>query len=160
MTDFVIYADEEEFSRAQAEILERAIKGFVQTELPLAVEFAFVDETEIRRLNRELRQTDKVTDVLSFPAFDGVKDKPFKKKDYLWELDENGNLLIGSIAVCIERAKEQAEEYGHSFERELNYLLVHGILHCLGYDHMTDEEKAEMRKKEEFVLKKAGITRE
>ena len=160
MTDFVIYADEEEFSRAQAEILERAIKGFVQTELPLAVEFAFVDETEIRRLNRELRQTDKVTDVLSFPAFDGVKDKPFKKKDYLWELDENGNLLIGSIAVCIERAKEQAEEYGHSFERELNYLLVHGILHCLGYDHMTDEEKADMRKKEEFVLKKAGITRE
>ncbi len=160
MTDFVIYADEEDFSRAQAEILERAINGFVQTELPLAVEFAFVDEAEIRRLNRELRQTDKVTDVLSFPAFDGVKDKPFKKKDYLWELDENGNLLIGSIAVCIERAKEQAEEYGHSFERELNYLLVHGILHCLGYDHTTDEEKAEMREKEEFVLKKAGIARE
>ena len=56
--------------------------------------------------------------------------------------------------------KEQAEEYGHSFERELYYLLVHGIMHCLGYDHMTDEERAEMREKEEQVLKKLGITRE
>jgi probable rRNA maturation factor len=64
-----------------------------------------------------------------------------------------------SIAVCIEKAKEQAEEYGHSYERELHYLLVHGIMHCLGYDHMTEEEKAEMREKEEYILGKMGITR-
>ena len=75
-------------------------------------------------------------------------------------MDEEGNLLIGSVAVCTNRAKEQAEEYGHSYERELHYLLVHGIMHCLGYDHMTDSEKAEMREKEEYILSKLGITRE
>ncbi len=160
MREWIIYADEEEFSRAQAETLERAMQGFVKTDIPLAVEFAFVDGEEIRRLNRELRQTDKITDVLSFPSLDEIKGKPLKKKDHVFELDENGNLLIGSIAVCKERAKEQAEEYGHSFERELNYLLVHGMMHCLGYDHTTDEEKSEMRKQEETVLNKAGIPRE
>jgi len=159
MREWVIYADEEEFSRAQAETLEGALQGFVKTDVPLAVEFAFVDGEEIRRLNRELRQTDKITDVLSFPALDGIKGQPLKKKDHAFELDEEGNLLIGSIAVCKERAKEQAEEYGHSFERELNYLLVHGIMHCLGYDHTTEDEKSEMREQEERVLEKAGITR-
>jgi probable rRNA maturation factor len=69
-------------------------------------------------------------------------------------------LFIGSIAVCVERAREQAEEYGHSMEREVHYLIVHGVMHCLGYDHMTDEEKAEMREKEELVLGKLGILRE
>jgi probable rRNA maturation factor len=68
-------------------------------------------------------------------------------------------LLIGSIVVCCDRAREQAEEYGHSYNRELHYLLVHGIMHCLGYDHMQEDEKAEMREKEEFILSKLGITR-
>ena len=67
---------------------------------------------------------------------------------------------MGSVVVCLQRAKEQAEEYGHSLERELHYLLTHGVLHCLGYDHMTDEDKAEMRGKEEYVLSKLGIVRE
>ena len=62
--------------------------------------------------------------------------------------------------VCCERAKEQAEEYGHSYERELHYLLTHGVMHCLGYDHETDGERAEMREKEEQILKKMGIVRE
>ena len=69
---------------------------------------------EIRRLNRELRATDKVTDVLSFPTLDGIKGEEICEEDYPYEIDEEGNLLIGSIAVCIEKAKEQAEEYGHS----------------------------------------------
>ena len=80
--------------------------------------------------------------------------------DHIFELDEEGNLVIGSIAICCQRAKEQAEEYGHSYERELHYLIVHGIMHCLGYDHVTDEERAEMREKEEYILEKLGITRE
>ncbi|MFR1982438.1 MAG: rRNA maturation RNase YbeY [Christensenellaceae bacterium] len=71
-----------------------------------------------------------------------------------------GNLFIGSVAVCVKRAKEQAEEYGHSYHRELHYLLVHGILHCLGYDHETETEKSEMREKEECILGKMGITRD
>ena len=159
MTDFTIYAEETDFPRPAAERIESALQGEVQTQLPLAVEFTIVDEEEIRRLNRELRGVDKVTDVLSFPSYDGLKEGEIRKADYPFDLDEEGKLLVGSIAVCEKRAREQAEEYGHSFERELNYLLVHGIMHCLGYDHETDEEKTEMRAHEESVLEKAGISR-
>ena len=160
MGNFVIYLeDAEQFSKENVAALERAMDGFVESDLPLAIEFSFVDGEEIRRLNRELRGMDKVTDVLSFPALDDVKGKAVFRKDHPFEIDEEGNLLIGSIAVCCDRAREQAEEYGHPYNRELHYLLVHGIMHCLGYDHMTDEEKAEMREKEELILGKLGITR-
>ena len=158
--NFRIYSDGEEFSAEDARRLERAMDGFVKSDVPLAVEFIFTDEDEIRRLNRELRSTDRVTDVLSFPALDGIKGKALKRRDYPCDVDDEGNLFVGSIAVCKKRAAEQAEEYGHSYRRELNYLLVHGIMHCLGYDHMTEEEKSEMREKEECILGKMGITRE
>ncbi len=148
------------FTRENARLLEKAMYGFVNSNVKLAVELIFVDGEEIRRLNRELRQTDKVTDVLSFPALDGIKGLPIKKKQYVNELDEEGNLCIGSIAVCCERAREQAEEYNHSYNRELHYLIVHGIMHCLGYDHEEEVDKKEMREKEEFILKKLGIVRE
>lgn len=159
MTKFVIYCDSEEFPSENVSALERALEGVIPSELPLAAEFVFVDEDEIRRLNRELRQTDKVTDVLSFPSLDGIKGKALKKADFPNDIDDEGNLFLGSVAVCVKRAKEQAEEYGHSYERELNYLLVHGIFHCLGYDHETEEEKREMRAKEEEILTKLGIGR-
>lgn len=158
--NFRIYSDGEEFSAEDARRLERAMDGFVKSDVPLAVEFIFTDEEEIRRLNRELRSTDRVTDVLSFPALDGIKGKALKRRDYPCDVDDEGNLFVGSIAVCKKRAAEQAEEYGHSYRRELNYLLVHGIMHCLGYDHMTEEEKSEMREKEECILGKMGITRD
>ena len=130
--NFRIYSDGEEFSAEDARRLERAMDGFVKSDVPLAVEFIFTDEEEIRRLNRELRSTDRVTDVLSFPALDGIKGKALKRRDYPCDIDDEGNLFVGSIAVCKKRAAEQAEEYGHSYRRELNYLLVHGIMHCLG----------------------------
>ena len=160
MREFVILCEGAEFPQERVRALEEAMQGFVETDIPLAIEFVFVDGEEIRRLNRELRDTDKVTDVLSFPALDDIKGQAICGDDYPYEIDEEGNLLIGSVAVCCDRAKEQAEEYGHSYERELHYLLVHGIMHCLGYDHMTDEDKAEMREKEEQVLGKLGISRE
>ena len=158
--NFVIYSEGEEFPQEKIKALEKAMDGFVQSNVKLAVEFAFADGEEIRRLNRETRQTDKVTDVLSYPALDGIKGKPLRKKDYPYDIDEEGNLFVGSIIVCCDRAREQAAEYGHSYERELHNLLVHGIMHCLGYDHLTDEEKSEMREKEEFILNKLGVTRE
>ena len=160
MTDFVLLCEGEELPEENARALENALQGFVQTDVPRAVEVVFVDGEEIRRLNRELRNTDKVTDVLSFPTLDGIKGEAICGEDYPYDTDEDGNLLIGSIAICCDRAREQAEEYGHSYKRELHYLLVHGIMHCLGYDHMTEEEKTEMREKEEFILSKLGITRE
>ncbi len=156
---FHIYC-EEGLSKEACQKLENAVDGFVPTDVPLAVEFVFVDEEEIQRLNRETRNMDKVTDVLSYPTLDNIKGKALKGEEHPFEMDEEGNLLIGSIAVCTKRAKEQAKEYGHSYERELHYLLVHGIMHCLGYDHITEEERAEMRQKEEYILEKMGITRE
>ena len=160
MTNFRIYCEGEEFPEANVTALEEAMNGFVTSDITLAVEIIFTDGEEIRRLNREMRDTDKVTDVLSFPALDGIKGQAIAGEDYPYEIDEDGNLMIGSIVVCCDRAKEQAEEYGHSYNRELHYLLVHGIMHCLGYDHMTDEDKAEMREKEEFILAKLQITRD
>lgn len=157
--DFHIYSYGEEFPEERVQALEKAMQGFVKTDVCLAVEFSFVDEEEIRRLNRELRGMDKVTDVLSFPSLDGIKGEEIFADEHPFEIDEEGNLLLGSIAVCCQRAKEQAEEYGHSYERELHYLLVHGIMHCLGYDHLSDEERAEMREKEEQILGKLGICR-
>lgn len=158
--NFRIYSESEEFSEENVKALEKAMDGFVSSNVPLAVEFLFTDEEEIRRLNRETRATDKVTDVLSFPALDSVKGKALKKRDFPLEIDDEGNLFIGSVAVCVKRAEEQAEEYGHSYNRELHYLLVHGIMHCLGYDHLTDEERTEMRTQEELILAKLGISRE
>lgn len=160
MRTFIILCEEEDFPKERVAALEEAMQGLVETDTPLAIEFVFVDSEEIRRLNRETRDTDKVTDVLSFPSLDGIKGQAIYGDEHPYEMDEEGNLLIGSIVVCCDRAKEQAEEYGHSYERELHYLLVHGIMHCLGYDHMTDEDKAEMREKEEQVLSKLGIRRE
>ena len=157
---FRILCDGEEFPEEKMRALEQAMEGFVETDANLAIEFIFVDGEEIRRLNREMRDTDKVTDVLSFPTMDDIKGEPIYADEHPFEMDEEDNLVIGSVAVCCDRAKEQAEEYGHSYERELHYLLVHGIMHCLGYDHMTDEDKAEMREKEELILSKLGITRE
>lgn len=146
--------------RENAEKIEAALSDFVQTDVPLKIECEFVDEEEIRRLNSEMRGIDKVTDVLSFPELENIKGKPIQKAEHPFELDEDGALLIGSLAVCVKRAKEQAEEYNHSYYRELNYLIVHGILHCLGYDHIEEKDKAEMRAKEEEILGGMGITRE
>ena len=160
MSKFFVYTDEEELSEIQLASLCKAVGESVCADVGLAVEYLSVSEEEIRALNAENRQIDKITDVLSFPTLDDIKGKEIFAKDFPYDIDEEGNLLIGSIVICKKRAKEQAEEYGHSYERELHYLLVHGIMHCLGYDHMTDEEKAEMREKEEQVLTKLGITRE
>ena len=159
MRDFVLLCEDEEFPQERVQALEEALQGFVETDVPLCVEFVFVDGEEIRRLNREMRSVDKVTDVLSFPSLDGIKGQAIRGEDYPYEIDEEGRLMLGSVVVCCDRAREQAEEYGHSYERELHYLLVHGIMHCLGYDHMTDEEQAEMREQEEKILGKLGIRR-
>ncbi len=145
---------------AELKELEKALFGFAESDVPLSVEVIVTDEEEIRRLNREFRKIDKVTDVLSFPSMDDVKGSVLRADEHAEELDEENRLFLGSIVICKTRAEEQAEEYGHSFLRELCYLTVHGILHCLGYDHETEEEKTEMREKEEEILKKAGLSRE
>lgn len=125
----------------------------------LSAEVEFVSEEEIADLNERLRNVKGVTDVLSFPSLDGVRGKIIKKKDYPFDVDA-GRVFIGSIAVCVKRAKEQAAEYGHGEEREFTYLVCHGLLHLFGYDHMTDEDKAEMRALEEKIMNAINVTRD
>ena len=149
-----IYCEDFDFSS-----LGQAFDGEAESGCALAAEIIFSDGAEIRRLNREMRSVDAVTDVLSFPSLDGIKGKYLKEEDYPTEIDEEGNLFLGSIAICTQRAREQAEEYGHSYERELYYLATHGLFHLLGYDHMTEEDRAEMRLREERVLEKLGLAR-
>lgn len=109
------------------------------------VSVTFVDNERIRELNREFRNVDRATDVLSFPA-----DEP---------VVEGRGRFLGDIALSLERAKTQSEEYGHSFKREVAFLTAHSVLHLLGYDHMTPDEEKEMFAKQEKVLNDMGITR-
>lgn len=140
--------------------LRKRSRAKIESDCGLSAEIIVTDEAEIRRLNAEARGIDAVTDVLSFPSLDGIRGKALKKADFPFEVDEDGNIFLGSIVICEKRAREQAEEYGHSYMRELHYLAVHGLWHLLGYDHMTEEDKPEMRAKEEKILSKLGITRE
>ena len=159
MTDLKICIDSEDFSKEEASRLSDALFGVAKGEGELCAELLLVSEEEIRRLNREIRGKDAVTDVLSFPSLELSPDEPILASEHEEALDEEERLLIGSIAICKKRAEEQAEEYGHSFQRELYYLAVHGVLHCLGYDHETEEMQAEMRAKEESVMQKLGLGR-
>ncbi len=122
------------------------------------VEVNFVTEEEIRELNARTRDTDRVTDVLSYPMLDEIR--PFTRENYPFDVDpENGRVPLGSIVICREVAARQAEEYGHSRDREETYLFVHGLLHLLGYDHMTEEDKSVMREAEERILSAIGQVR-
>lgn len=152
--------DAEEFGNGRLKEFESALSLLAESDCTLAVEISLVDGETIRSLNRDHRSCDRVTDVLSFPAMDGIKQKFLRAAEHPLETDEEGRLFLGSVAICTARAKEQAEEYGHSYERELFYLAVHGILHCLGYDHETEEEQREMREREEEVMQKLNLTRE
>lgn len=104
---------------------------------------------QIRQINREYRHIDKETDVLSFPMFE--KDEIKKKMP--------GQEVLGDIVISVERVTKQAEEYGHSFQRELAYMLVHGFYHIMGEDHIEEEDKKQMRQKEEKILKSLNIER-
>lgn len=114
----------------------------------IVVSVTFVDEEEIHSLNKQYRGVDRVTDVLSFPQFDDLNDIP-----------EEGEVCIGDVVICPEQALLQADDFGHSPERELVYLFVHSIFHLLGYDHMEEADKLEMRAKEELIMGKIGVER-
>ena len=144
-----------------AEAISKAVCGVLKQRSRYAIEVSFVSGEEIKKINNEQRGIDKVTDVLSFPMLDGIRGKSVKIADFPLDYDEElGAIFMGSIVICLKRAKEQAEEYGHSEKREINYLLVHGILHLFGYDHMTDEDKAQMRDLEEKIMAKLNLTRD
>lgn len=117
------------------------------------VDVTIVDDEEIHELNRQYRGMDKPTDVLSFALDEGEEDEP----EMIGGPEEH---LYGDIIISAETALRQAEEYGHGLEREMTYLAVHGMFHLLGYDHMTEEDKAEMRAKEEEALRAINLAEE
>ena len=136
-----------------ARMLDRAIRegirqsgGADEAEVSLML----VDDERIHELNREYRGVDRPTDVLSFALQEETEEEP----DTEFEDD-----MLGDIVISVPRAREQAIDYGHSFEREIVYLAVHGTLHLLGYDHEDDEDKQEMRAKEEEVMAVLGLER-
>ena len=125
-------------------IADAVYKKLGQTD-KLSIELDFVSPEEIQTLNREYRGVDRVTDVLSFPYLDGVKGKVIRREDFGDDIDdETDSVLIGSVCINPERAKEQAEEYGHSLKREVCYLALHGFLHCFGFDHVEKADEEEM----------------
>ena len=132
--------------------------------VPCEVSLVFVDNEEIREINNENRGIDRATDVLSFPILEYPKDKVYKEVYEEEKFDETfldgEDLVIGDIVLSLEKALEQSEEYNHSFEREASYLVVHSVLHLLGYDHMEDEEKKRMRTREEEIIDKLNIKRD
>ena len=135
-----------------------AYKRLNQTQ-KLAIEVAFVSPEEIRSLNLEQRNIDSVTDVLSFPYLDGIRYKVLEKGDFSAFDEEEDGYMLGSICICLERAKEQAKEYGHSLEREVCYLTLHGILHCFGYDHITPKDDEEMTALAEEIMNGLNLKR-
>ena len=157
----VLFADTDGFDAGDIASFERAYKNIADatvTELKLGgdaeVEISFFSEEEICELNARTRNIDKVTDVLSYPALEEIKE--FSKQNYPFDTDdETGRVFLGSIVICTKRASEQAQEYGHSLQREMTYLFVHGLLHLLGYDHIDEDDKKLMRKYEELILSRA-----
>ncbi|RAR41850.1 rRNA maturation RNase YbeY [Paenibacillus sp. MDMC362] len=124
------------------------------------VDLTFVDDEQIHELNREYRGIDRPTDVLSFAMNEITNDE----LEIIYELEEGEELesvpdVLGDIIISVPRAKLQSEEYGHSLERELGFLFVHGFLHLLGYDHQDEASEAEMMGKQEAVLAEVGLTR-
>jgi probable rRNA maturation factor len=152
-----------DFEDSYKEIINKtynAFEKYFNLKSKIDVDITCVDDDEIRRVNKESRNVDNVTDVLSFPTTNRIIF-PFKKQDYSDFLNpETKRIMIGEIIVCINKILEQAEEYGHSKERELSYLTVHGLLHLLGYDHIDENDKKIMRQKEEEILSLSEIIKE
>lgn len=154
-----IYFENEQEKLPLTYKLKMLVRGAVEATLDLEnyqntaeVSITFTDNENIHKLNAKYRGVDRPTDVLSFPLFDyeGTSEEP--------PVDEMMNML-GDIVISLERAAEQAEEFGHSFEREVAFLTAHSMLHLLGYDHeLGEEEDREMREKQNAVMDMLGLT--
>jgi probable rRNA maturation factor len=131
--------------KSTEELIEKVIETTLRMEgmtLDYEVSVSFVTNEEIRDLNKQYRNMDRETDVLSFPFDDDF---------------ETGTRILGDIVLSVEKAMGQAEDFGHSVERELAYLTVHSTLHLIGYDHLSEDDKLEMRQREKAIMKELQI---
>lgn len=141
----------------EEEIIKKVVSTVLELEgikHELEIYITLTNNEEIHKINKEYRDVDRPTDVLSFPMYER-EEIPNLREEPKSNIEE----ILGDIIISIPKIKEQAEEYGHSYERELAYLTTHGMLHLLGYDHMIEEEKVVMREHEEKVLEKLNILR-
>ncbi|MBE6918425.1 MAG: rRNA maturation RNase YbeY [Ruminococcaceae bacterium] len=143
-----------------AALLRRTVKAALAAEgveCDCEVNILLTDDEGIREVNRDMRDIDRATDVLSFPMFDLV---PGEHPDEMDADPATGLVPLGDMCISVERARAQAEEYGHSFEREICYLCVHSVLHLLGYDHLDEGEmKRQMRGREEVIMSQLKLER-
>ena len=159
--EIIIDSELDEDTSAVEELLTKVIPAVLEAEgveLACEVNVLLTDDAGIHEINLDQRGVDRPTDVLSFPMFEFVPgDKPTEE-----DADPATDLVpLGDMVLSLERAKEQAAEFGHSVEREMAYLCVHSVLHLLGYDHMDEGPmKAQMRAREEAILSALGLTRE
>lgn len=146
--------EKEEYQKIIKRVLENCFEEEKIIDSKLMITITLTNAENIRKINKQYRNIDKATDVLSFPMFN--KDELENKiKNKLFEHED----VLGDIIISIPKVEEQAKEYGHSFERELSYMLVHGFYHLMGYDHIKEEDKKEMRPKEEKILNQLNILR-
>lgn len=153
----VIYRDIDEnkdYEKVIEKVLNKCFKEENLENSKLYITITLTNPENIRIINKQYRNIDRATDVLSFPMFEKEElDKKIQNNDF-----EHQDVL-GDLIISIEKVKEQAEEYGHSFERELSYMVVHGFYHLMGYDHIKEEDKKIMRPKEEKILNDLQILR-
>ncbi len=143
-----------EYENLIGNVIEQCFKNEKMDQLNIYVSVTLTVPDEIHKINLKYRKVDRETDVLSFPMFEKEEIENIIKNDYKFED------CLGDIVISIPKVEEQAEEYGHSFERELAYMCVHGFYHLMGYDHMVESDKKVMRAKEDEVLNILNITRE
>ncbi len=145
------------FRRDIKKVVNKAVE-ITNNDLPQAViTFSFMNENQIRELNLKSRKIDKSTDVLSFPMLDINYHENLKK--YIKDVSPDGNLYIGDVVICPQKAKRQAKEYKHSLKREVSFLALHGLLHILGYDHIEKEDEVIMQNLSNKILSSLKINR-
>lgn len=159
-TDFTVDFDIE---KLVCQVIDRCLE-YEKCPYEAWVSVTFTDNDGIRAINSEHRGIDSATDVLSFPMIEYEKAGDFsmlENEDMLCEYFEpdTGELMLGDIVISIERAREQAEEYGHSIKREIGFLVAHSMFHLFGYDHMEETEREDMEKRQREVLDSLGIAR-
>lgn len=150
--EYLDIEENKEYEQTINKVLEECFFTEKLENTKLYISITLTNPENIRKYNKQFRNIDKETDVLSFPMFE--KEEISSLKNYEYEEP------LGDIVISVERVKEQAIEYGHSFERELAYMVVHGFYHLMGEDHIEEEDKKQMREKEENVLNKLKIVRE
>lgn len=153
--EFLDIVEKEQYKKIVNTVINKCFEKEKMTQTNMYINIIFTNPENIKQINSKYRNIEKETDVLSFPMFEKeeLKERLTNKN---FEIQE----VLGDVIISIARVQEQAIEYGHSFERELSYMLVHGFYHLMGYDHIEETDKIIMRAKEEEILNELNITRE